>query len=85
MLVSCLALSSTLNLEATVPPKHRFAFIKLNGVLSRMIDPFVATVVKTSNSKYSNHVFLIKVKWEGMKLTSVLHFFLWHVGFRFPP
>jgi hypothetical protein len=48
-LVSCLAYSSTLNMERPVPPKRRLTSNALHGVISQKIELFITIAVRTSN------------------------------------
>jgi hypothetical protein len=43
-----LAYSSTLKMEATVPPKRRLTFNGLHGVIFQKIEHFITTAVRTS-------------------------------------
>jgi hypothetical protein len=50
-LVSCLAYSSSLKMNATCPPKRRLTFDELHGVIFQKIKLFITTAVRISNPK----------------------------------
>jgi hypothetical protein len=52
MLVSCLAYSLTLNVEATCPPKRWLIFGGPHGVISQKTELFITTAVRTSNPTF---------------------------------
>jgi hypothetical protein len=56
-LVSCLAYSSTLKMEAKFPLKRWLTFNSLHGVISQKIEFFITTAVRTSNPTWKLTVY----------------------------
>jgi hypothetical protein len=58
MLDSYMAYSSTLKMEATLPPKRQFAFNGLHGVITQKIELFITTGVRTSTTTRSAPIYV---------------------------